>query len=122
MHLSRVLMEQTSTTEKKPKPMKVMDIQFSENERCTGKPYSDVYQAGPCKDADQFLKDLMSGIGQLNRKYVLYQTLASKQADISSFISTYKAYTEEIPVDVNLKTVEYKQKFQEYMDNLILSP
>lgn len=34
---------------KKTEPMKVMDIQFSENGHCTGKPYPGVYHAGPCK-------------------------------------------------------------------------
>jgi hypothetical protein len=107
---------------KKPEPMKIMDIQFSENERCTGKPYPDVYQAGPCKDPDQFLQDLMSGIAEVNPGCVLYKTLESKEADISSFLSTFKVYSEEIPDDAQLTTIEYQQKFQEFMDNLSLSP
>ncbi|XP_022312596.2 uncharacterized protein LOC111117719 [Crassostrea virginica] len=106
---------------KKPDPLKVIDIQLSENERCTGKPYPDVYQAGPCKDPDQFLQDLMSGMDEVNPRCVLYQTLACKPADISSFLSTYEVPSEEIPDDVDLNTVEYQQKFREFMENLTLS-
>ena len=80
-----------------------------------------MYQAGPCKDSDQFLQDLMSGMGEVNPRCVLYQTLAYKPADINSFLSTYEVPSEEIPDDVDLNTVEYQQNFRDFMENLTLS-
>ena len=60
-------------------------------------------------------------MGEVNPRCVLYQTLACKPADISSFLSTYEVPSEEIPDDVDLNTVEYQQKFREFMENLTLS-
>lgn len=79
-------MEPTETIIKRNQdPVRVTNIEQSENECSSGKPYPAIYQSGTCKDPDQFQQDFMHGIDDNNPRCVLYLTLACKPADISGF-------------------------------------
>ena len=111
---------------KKPKgpsrsPERWENIRFVKTEKVTKqettKPYSDVFQAGPCVDADTFCQELLEGLAEANRSCVLYQTLCGKLASIDDFMSIY---------DVNLCfadcidicSEECVSEFSSFMDNM----
>ena len=50
----------------------------------TNRPYPDTFHASACKDPNTFLDDLMDGLDDINPGCVLYKTLNSKSADVSS--------------------------------------
>ena len=74
---------------KKPAPRRVHEVKFSQDD---GKlrPYPDAMQFSACKDPDQFLIDLLDGMDIINPGCVLYKTLKSCPADISSFLKNFQ--------------------------------
>ena len=53
---------------RKPSPKKVHEVRFTNpgSKEDKLRPYPDVFQAGPCKDPDVFLADLLIGLGLVN--------------------------------------------------------
>jgi hypothetical protein len=70
-------------------PQRFRDIKLVNTTNSTNppsvKPYPGVYRASACNDPDQFLKDLLEGLGDVNPTCVLYQVMCSTVDDIEPF-------------------------------------
>lgn len=107
--------------QRKPSPKRVHEIKFSTNaDNDKIRPYPEKFQASACNDPDNFLNDLLEGLELVNPGCVLYKTLKSKPADISSFLRIFQPsflYADF----VNLESNECKRTFSEFFDNLALN-
>ena len=104
--------------QRKPSPKRVHEVRFSNNadtERL--RPYPDTFQPSACKDPEMFLDDLLEGLEEVNPGCVLYKTLKSKPADISSFLNIFEPIFMYADF-VNLSSDECKEVFSAFMNNL----
>ena len=56
------------------------------------RPYPNVFQAGPCNDADLFLSQVLERLGDVNQECVLYKTLCQDSANIYYFVEIYTTH------------------------------
>ncbi len=82
------------------------------------KPYPGVYRAGPCADPDQFYKDVIAGLGEVNPDCVLYKVMCKTVDNIDPFVNVYTPnHCFSDSVDLSCKV----DALQTYVDQLDIS-
>ena len=108
----------------KPSPKRLIEVKLSTSNETQNKeklrPYPDEFQASACKDPDNFLADLLNGLGSINPECVLYKTLRNKTADISDFLEIFTPIFQYSDT-VDLATMECKVFFETFLQGVILS-
>ena len=122
MYNKAVYLDRTRHIARKPSPKKVHEVRFTNpgSKEDKLRPYPDVFQAGPCKDPDVFLADLLTGLDLVNPNCALYKTLKSAPADISAFLHLFEpnfCYSDHI----DLNSYECQKYFLEFFNNLHVS-
>ena len=82
------------------------------------KPYPGVYKAGPCVDPDQFYKDCIAGLADVNPDCVLYKVMCETVDDIEPFTKIYSptfCYVDSIELSAE------RDSLTEYVDRLYIS-
>lgn len=73
-------------------PRYLSDIPFVDPEKAEDapqRPFPDVYSAGPCKDPDTFLSDIMAGLDLINPECVLFKTLSHSVESLDVFTNQF---------------------------------
>ena len=110
-------------TLKKLSPKRLCDIKFvnpTVDKEQPIRPYPDTYQAGPCKDPEKFLQDIMAGLQEAHPNSVLFTTLNPDIVDIKDVLAKYEPdfmYTDW--VDVN--NIVCQSEFRRFVSNIELT-
>ncbi len=95
-------------------PQPLADINFGDPEKSEAAAPARVgtgtYKASACQDPDQFLADLMSGLGDINHGCVLYKTLGPVDSSIQVFTDLFvPEYCFHDSVDLSTHESEFVQ-------------
>lgn len=89
------------------------------------KPWSDDYQAGPCKKAEEhdalFCRDLLQSLKEVNKDCALFQSLQSNPCDINDFIEIYDPGM-QLECGEKESQLWMEDHLDDYMDSLEITP